>query len=81
MSSIDPAQLVQTRVGEVDLTLDTHGSNDLEPGRRRDQLLQQRRLPDPRLAVHQERTARAPSHGRQQRLERCKLALAADEGA
>ena len=51
------AQLVQTRVGEVDLTLDTHGSNDLEPGRRRDQLLQQRRLPDPRLAVHQQRTA------------------------
>jgi hypothetical protein len=45
------AELVQSRIGEVDLTLDADCANHLEPGRGGDQLVQERRLPDAWLAA------------------------------
>jgi hypothetical protein len=76
-----PAELVQGRIGEVDLTLDADRANHLEPGRRCDQLLEERRLADARLAPHDESGAPTGSHGREQPLEQLALGISADERA
>jgi hypothetical protein len=39
-------------VGQVDLNLDTDGSNDLEPRRRSGQMLEQRRFANSGVAAH-----------------------------
>jgi hypothetical protein len=75
------AELVKARVGEVDLTFDTDGANDLEPRGRGTELIEQRRLADSGLAVHHERGAPTTSHSPQQFLEPRKLMFSAHERA
>ena len=53
------AELVQTRVGQLHLGLHPHRADDGEIRRRVDQVLQQRRLPDPGLAPQNQRAALA----------------------
>ena len=53
------AQLMQARVGQLHLGLHPHRPDDGEIRRRLDQVLQQRRLPDPSLAPQNQRAALA----------------------
>ena len=76
-----PAQLLQSRVRKVDLTLDALSANDLEPGRRSDQLLQQRGLADAWLASYDERRAPTGCDGREQLAEPLELGISAHEQA
>ena len=55
------AQLVQARERQLHLGLDPDGPLDGQVRRRCDQVLQQRRLPDPRLAANHQRPTRAPA--------------------
>ena len=74
-----PAELLQTRIRQVDLAFDADGADDLESGCRRDQLLEQCRLAHAGLAEHQERRARAAANDCEELLEPCELVLPPDE--
>jgi hypothetical protein len=55
------AQLVQARVGQLHFRFNAGRARDVQVRGGRDQILQQRSLPDPRLAPEYERTTLAPA--------------------
>ena len=78
--AVDPiregrAELVQTRVGELHLGLDTRSPGDAESRRTAGEMVQQRCLPDPSLAPKNENPALPRSHAREQIVEEIALSL------
>ena len=73
------AQLLQGRERELHLPLDTGGPRDPETRRRLDRVFQQRRLTDPRLASHNQRTALPTARRLEQPVEHLALAAPAEQ--
>jgi hypothetical protein len=71
------AQLLQPRVCELHLRLDTRRSGDAASRRVRHQILQQRALADPGLPAQHQRPARTPAHTRHELMQRRALAAPA----
>ena len=65
------AQLMQRGERQLALRLDPHRTEDPEIRRRRDRVLQQRRLADPRLTTQHQRAAAPCPDGLQQPRDRC----------
>ena len=76
-----PTQLLQPRIRQIDLTLDPLRTNDPEPVRCGDHLLQQRRLADTRLAPHHQRRAPTRRDRREQLTQPLELGISAHEQA
>ena len=77
-----PAQLMQAGEGQLHVRLHPHRPHDGQIRRRRDQVLQQRRLPDPGLAAQHQRPALAATDRRDQVVQQRALARpAAQAGA
>ena len=68
------AQLMQAREGQLHLGLHPHRPHDGQIRRRLDQVLQQRRLPDPGLALQHQRPALALADRRDQPVQQRALA-------
>jgi hypothetical protein len=73
------AQLLQTRVGELHLGLDSGRSGDGAPRRVLRQILQQRTLANPGLPTQHQRPAQTPAHARYQLIQRRALAAPANQ--
>ena len=78
-SSSGSAQLMETGVGQLHLRLHPHRPDDRQIRRRRDQVFQQRRLPDPSLAAQHQRLALAAADRRDQVVEQRALARPATQ--
>ena len=76
-----PAELVQTRVREIDLALDADGAKDGEPGCRRRHVIEERRLANAGLTADDERATPAVARGSKQPLQLRQLRPATHHGS
>jgi hypothetical protein len=72
-------ELVKGGEGELDLRLDAERPHDPQIRRRLDGVVEERGLPDPRLAAEHQRRAVAGAHRRQQSIEDLALPLPSDQ--
>jgi hypothetical protein len=75
-----PAQLMETGEGQLHVRLHAHRPHDGEVGCRRNQILQQRGLSDPSLALQHQRPALAPANRRDQVVQQRALGAPTPQG-
>jgi hypothetical protein len=73
------AQLLDRRVRELHLRLDSNGPGDPKLGCRRDDVLEQRGLPDARLAMHHQGAATPGANAVEQPVEDLALGFSAEQ--
>jgi hypothetical protein len=76
---VGPAELVQPRVGELDLGLDADGPADPATRRAVEDVLQQRRLADPGLTAQDQHLAPPCFRGRDQPAQHLAFASSSDQ--